>query len=294
MGRTMVAGASWDFREGDDVAPGVHALRLLGRGRRYETYLAWHDAMLSVVVVKILRPDRVEEPSALEGLAAEAQALRSLGHPVLLRCFETVPDGHRPHLVLEFLEGPRLSTLIRKYGPLALEQAIPLGTQLCSAVHFMVASGWVHLDVKPKNIIMAGPPRLIDLSVAHTIEEAALLAAPVGTDAYMAPEQCEPQARGVPGPSSDVWGIGATLFEALVGEVPFGKGSDEDRFPQLHRERLPFPDHVPPALVEVVEACLRADPEERPTARSVADALEPMLAALPTRPRIGRLKPRLR
>ncbi|MGH2737737.1 MAG: hypothetical protein ACRDHH_02900, partial [Actinomycetota bacterium] len=60
---------SWGFAEGDEIAPGISALRLLGRARRYETYLAWHDTMLSVVVVKILRPDRATHRSALEGLA---------------------------------------------------------------------------------------------------------------------------------------------------------------------------------------------------------------------------------
>ncbi len=290
----MADESSWGFQEGDEIVAGLHALRLLGRARRYEAYLTWHEAMLAVVVVKILRPDRVEDRQAREGLAAEARALAALDHPVLMRSFGAVLDGPRPHLVLEFLEGPRLSTLIRKYGPVAVEQAVPLATQLCSAIHFMAVRGWVHLDVKPKNIIMGAPPRLIDLSVAHTLQEAAALDVPVGTDSYMAPEQCEPGKRGIPGPPSDVWGMGVSLFEALMGELPFGKGSEEDRFPQLHRERLPFAAEVPPLLAEIVGSCLVPDPGSRPTAREVGEALEPLVAALPKRPIIGRLKPRLR
>lgn len=286
--------ASWGFAEGDEIAPGLSALRMLGLARRYETYLAWHDTMLSVVVVKLLRPDRVEDGSALEGLAAEARALHELDHPVLVRSFGGTLDGPRPHLVLEFLEGPRLSTLIRKYGPLAVEQTVPLASQLCSALHFMSVEGWVHLDVKPKNIIMGAPARLIDLSVAHTLEEAAALDGRVGTDAYMAPEQVEPGRLGTPGPASDVWGMGVTMFEAVTGERPFGRGDDEDRFPQLHRERRPYPEEVPPVLASIIDACLASDPANRPTARDVAEWLEPLLAALPKRPMIGRLKPRLR
>jgi serine/threonine protein kinase len=246
-----------------------------------------------VVVVKLLRPDRVKNRSALEGLASEARALEALDHPVLVRSFGGAVEGPRPHLVLEFLEGPRLSTLIRKYGPLAVEQAVPLASQLCSALHFLSIEGWVHLDVKPKNIIMGAPARLIDLSVAHTVGEAAVLDVPVGTDAYMAPEQCEPGRRGAPGPASDVWGVGVTLFEAVTGQRPFGNGTDDDRFPQLHRDRQPFPDDVPRRLAEIIDPCLAPDPTHRPTARDVAEALEPLLAALPKRPLIGRLKPRL-
>lgn len=285
---------SWGFREGEEIVPGLHSLRLLGGGRRHEAYLAWHDDMLAVVVVKILRPNRVEEEAALRMLAAEAWALRALDHPVLLRSFGHVMGGPRPHLVLEFLEGPRLSTLLRKHGPLAIEQAVPLATQLCSALHFMAVRGMVHLDVKPKNIIMGAPPRLIDLSIARTVEDAAMLDVPVGTDAYMAPEQCEPGLRGTVGSPADVWGLGVTLFQALCGELPFGEPTDDERFPQLHNLRRPFPDEVPPLLAVIVAVCLEPDPADRPTARDVAEALEPLVAALPKRPIIGRLKPRMR
>jgi eukaryotic-like serine/threonine-protein kinase len=292
--RPLNGQSSWGFREGEEIVPRVHALRLLGGGRRHEAYLAWHDDMLALVVVKILRPDRVEEEASLRMLAAEARALETLVHPVIVRGFGGVLDGPRPHLILEFLEGPRLSTLIRKYGPLAIEQAVPLATQLCSALHFMAVHGVVHLDVKPKNIIMGAPPRLIDLSVARTLDEAATLDVPVGTDAYMAPEQCEPGVRGTVGSPADVWGLGVTLFQALCGGLPFGEPTEDERFPQLHNLRQPFPDEVPPLLAVIVAVCLELEPADRPTAEEAAEALEPLVAALPRRPVIGRLRPRLR
>ena len=118
--------------------------------------------------------------------------LERLNHPVLVRSFDADLSGPRPHVVLEHLEGPRLSTLLRKYGPLPLEQLLPLGVQLCAAAHYMAAEGVVHLDIKPSNIIMGAPAQLIDLSVARTVDECARLRSAVGTDSYMSPEQCVP------------------------------------------------------------------------------------------------------
>ena len=136
--------------------------------------------------------------------------INRLAHPVILRGFDATLDGPRPHLVLEHLEGPRLSSLVRRYGPLPPEQLIPLGVQLASAVHYLSREGIVHLDIKPSNTIMGAPPRMIDMSVALSVEEAAAVRTQVGTDAYMAPEQADPEGlgpvrdgRGRVGPGSD-------------------------------------------------------------------------------------------
>ncbi|MGH3015789.1 MAG: protein kinase domain-containing protein, partial [Gaiellaceae bacterium] len=141
----------WGFEEGDEIAPGRYAVRLLGGGRRYEAYLAWDDTLHALVVVKAIRPAQVGNPGTLAGMTGEAEALGSLAHPSIVRCFDAVLDGERPHVVLELLDGPRLSTLERRYG-IVVEQLLPLALQLCSALHYMAARGYSHLDVKPRNI----------------------------------------------------------------------------------------------------------------------------------------------
>jgi eukaryotic-like serine/threonine-protein kinase len=290
----MVAEARWAFEQGDEIVPGRHALRLLGGGIRYEAYLAFDDLLYSLVVVKVLRPDRTDDSSALAGLAGEAEMARRLSHPVLMRCFDAVLDGPRPHVVLEFLEGPRLSTLIRKYGPLPMEQLIPLAIQLCSALYYMARRGTIHLDVKPRNIIMGAPPRLIDLSIAKTFGEARRLDHSIGTDPYMSPEQCDPRDGPVESPA-DVWGLGTTLFEAIAGYRPFpdGEGSQgAARWPQLEVPPYDVPENVPDALAKPIMACLAHDPKERPAAEELAEMLEPFVAALPRRPVLNRLRPR--
>ena len=114
--------------------------------------------------------------------------LRALAHPMLLRSYGAQLGGERPHLVLEHIEGPRLSTLMRRYG-LNLEQLLPLALNLCAVLHYLAHERVVHLDVKPSNIIMGGEPRLIDLSIARRLDELHELRSPVGTDLWMPPEQ---------------------------------------------------------------------------------------------------------
>ena len=199
-------------------APGRTTLKPLGGGNRYEVYLVWDEHRFSVMVAKILRPDLVEEEYALRGLRREVDALLALSHPVLLRAFDAHVDGPHPHLVVEHLEGPTLRRVIKRNGALSLEQTLPLGLHVASVIHYMAEAGWVHLDLKPDNLVMGIPPRVIDLSLARTVERAKLLTDFIGTNAYMPPEQCNP--RGDVGPPADVWGLGATLYHAVSGRLP--------------------------------------------------------------------------
>jgi serine/threonine-protein kinase len=287
--------ASWEFEEGAEIAPGRTILKPLGGGSRYEVHLVWDDRWFAIMVAKLIRPDQVEDEGALRDLRDEAELLGRLAHPVLLRGFDAVLDGAHPHVLVEHLEGPTLRRLLRRSGPLQQEQLLPLALHVAAAIHYLSTEEVVHLDVKPDNIVMGIPPRLIDLSVARSFERAARMTSPIGTDAYMSPEQCDPEGYpGEVGPKSDVFGLGATLHHALSGALPFprekGARDAEDsevRFPQLVDEPEPLPDEVPAPLRDLIERTLRADPVERPTAAELAMELEPLVAALPQRTRLG-------
>lgn len=285
--------ATWGFEEGDAITTELTALRKLGGGSAYEAWLAFDETTWLPVVVKVLRPDRVADERSLQGLRREARALETLNHPVTVRGLRHQAEGERPHLVLEQVDGPRLSTLVRKHGALQPAQYLPLAIDVASALHYFERMGWAHLDVKPSNVIMGAPARLIDMSVARPLDLAAQLRQPVGTDAWMAPEQCKPgEEWGSPSAASDVWGLGATLFHAVTGKRPFRAPAHRDvlplrtesttrPYPQLTAGPAKLPRDLPGPVAETICACLRKRPEDRPLPAEITEALEPVLAALP-------------
>jgi serine/threonine protein kinase len=293
---------SWEFEEGAEIAPGRSVVRALGGGHRYEVFLVWDDRLFALVVAKVLRPHLAAEERYREEVRTEAEVLARLAHPVIVRGFGAVVDEPHPHVLIEHLEGPTLRRLLRRGGPAPLEQVLPLAAHVAAALHYMAEERIVHLDVKPDNIVMGVPPRLIDLSIARSFEHAARARRSLGTDAYMPPEQCAPADHpGAIGPASDVWGLGATLHHAVSGAVPFlrpreARDSQDPlvRFPQLRAEPEPLPAGTPEPLRALIARTLAKDPAERPAAAEVAMELEPLVAELPRKLFFGRWGTRAR
>jgi serine/threonine protein kinase len=280
--------SSWRFEAGASIADGRTVLRRLGGGSRYEVFLVWDERLFSLAVAKVLRPDHVSEERALRELRRESDVLGRLAHPVLVRQFAAVFDGPHPHLLLEHIEGPTLGRLIKRERTLPPEQLLPLTLHVAAALQYMHNAGEVHLDVKPSNIVMAVAPRLIDLSIARPFADAAAIRVPIGTDQYMAPEQCDPRAHaGAIGPPADVWGLGATLYHAIAGVVPVprprGAGASDDpsvRFPQLHARPAFLPARVPEPLAALVMRMLAEAPAERPSAGEASTVLAELVETL--------------
>lgn len=271
----------WGFVEGAEIAAGRTVLELLGGGRRYEVYLVWDERLHALAVAKVLRPDLLEDDSAVRKLQREAELLRRLAHPVLVRAFDALLDGPVPHLLLEHLDGPDLRRLVKEEGPLSSEDVVATGEQIAGALHYLSAEEVVHLDVKPSNVVFGQASRLIDLGAARAVESASQLRAPLGTDAFMAPELCAAGSRpGRVDAAADVWSLGATLYYAATGEVPFPRPagarlSDDPavRFPQLMKQPERMPNYVPASLEALLLRMLAAAPSERPAAAAAADEL---------------------
>lgn len=285
---------SWNLEVGAEIAEGRSILKRLSGGNRYEVFLTWDDRLFAITVTKILRPDQAEDAHALDELRREVEVLRSLAHPCLVRCFDAALDSPYPHVMLEHLEGPTLRRLIKQQTNIPLDQLLPLALHVAAVLQYMANEQFVHLDVKPSNIVMGVPPRLIDLSIAQSFESAARLRHAIGTDPYMPPEQCDPAAHpGGVGHAADVWGLGATLYHAVTGEIPFTRGDAKSkdrtlRFPQLVEEPKPLPRYVPPDLQELISSMLAKNSAERPAASDVARALEPLVASISPRLKASR------
>ena len=278
--------ASWSLGAGTAIADGRTVVEPLGGGRRYEVFLVRDDGLQTQAVAKVLRPDRVDDESAVKALRREAALLDRLEHRVLVRGLGSVLDGPYPHLLVEYVDGDNLRELLREHATLAAGDALSLALDLLAAVDYLADSGVAHLDVKPSNVVMTEPVCLIDLGAARTLEELAARKTPIGTAAYMAPEQCDPTSDlGRIGPPADVWGVGATLYHALTGNRPFPKpaprGSDlVARYPQLVEDPMPIPDYVPVSVARAVMAMLARAPRDRPTAPEALETLRPLAAEL--------------
>ena len=187
----------------------------------------------------------------------------SSGSATRSSCAASAPwlEGRFPHLVLEHLDGPTLDELLARGGPLALEQFLPLGLHVASALHYLAGEGIVHLDVKPSNIVMGGPPRLIDLAVARTLAEAARAARPDRHRRLHGPRAV--RARRPPRPARRRLRPRRHALHRPHRHAPVPACE-----PLAAADRVagPLPRRTPPALADVLLAGLDPDPAARPTA----------------------------
>ncbi len=252
------------FKPGTAIGEQLTILDVVAKVRgRHPVYIAWDHQGWCPVAVKVFR--------TLEGAHREADVLAAVAHPNVVR-----PLGvQKPALLLmEFLEGPTLEAdlLERPDDRLSVSDALRTAIHLGAALQRVHAAGYLHLDVKPGNVIMAnGRPILFDFGTARR-RDAARPSDSVGTDAYMAPEEC---ACAEATPAADVFSLGVTLFETLAGDMPFQDGTKASPHPQLTEPSRSLRAYraVAAGLDDLVSRCLSLSPQERPTLDELLPAL---------------------
>jgi serine/threonine protein kinase len=259
-------------REGAELAPGLRVVEHLARNVALDVYDAWDDERHCRVIAKTVRPDRADSERVVRRLLHEGELLARLAHPHIVRAFET-RTRPRAVVVLETLSGETLDHLIHERARrLSCAEVAILGAQLASAVRYLHRAGHLHLDLKPDNVIVdQGFAKVLDLSLTRPPGPGQR---GLGTPLYMAPEQARGDAFTA---ATDVWGVGAVLFEAATATLPFPDDDEDDLYPQL-RERAPRLRALRPrmarAVAGAIDACLEPEPARRPSIDDLLDVLE--------------------
>ena len=243
------------------------------RGNHLDVYDAWSEERACRVVAKTPRGDRLDDAETVRGLFREGRLLEKFTHPHIVRAYEVTREP-RPVVILETLTGATLAYLIDTAPRrLAVSDIVHLGLHLCSALHYLHRHDVLHLDLKPSNIVSESRlAKIIDLSIARPPGRGR---AGAGTAQYMAPEQVTGDHIS---PATDVWGVGAVLWEAATGEEPFNaddEDDDEPSYEQLRRRIVPIRSYrrVPAPFANLVESCLEPDPTLRPTVDELREGL---------------------
>lgn len=248
--------------------------RLLGAGGMADVWLATDTRTGMPVAVKRLHPHLAADPAMVERFEQEARATAAVRHPNTVG----VLDAGRLVVVLEYVAGETLAERIRRepVGPAEVQR---IGAEIGSALAAVHAAGIVHRDVTPGNVMLdrEGRARLADFGIARPLEAPAGLTSTgdlIGTWRFVAPEVLD---GGAAGPPSDVWALGATLYEALTGVPPYPATSPAELVAARH---APPPHLGRGVLATLITRMLDPDPLARPAARDVARALAPSPEAM--------------
>jgi serine/threonine-protein kinase len=221
-----------------------------------------------IVALKVLREPYAADREFVERFAREARAAETLQHPNIVRVYESGRDGDRYFIAMEYVDGTDLKGHLRRLGRLAADDAERIAVAACEALEYAHHEGIVHRDVKPQNILIAsdGTVKVADFGIARAVS-AATITQPgtvLGTVQYLAPEQ----ARGAPvGRASDIYALGAVLYEMLTGRLPFDGESPIAIALKHLREPPPRPRAVQPdvplRLEGIVLKAMAKRPEDR-------------------------------
>jgi serine/threonine-protein kinase len=277
--------------DGDLVPPPVGAeglfagryriVRLLGRGGMGVVYQAEDVRLMRFVALKFLAPELSAQAQARSRFLREARAAAALDDPHVCTVYEAGEDQGRAYIAMAFIDGPTLRDRIAK-GPLAIDEAVAIGRDVAAGLAAAHARGVVHRDIKPGNVLLAGPrfAKITDFGLARMEDagQSTRTAGVAGTPAYMSPEQ----AQGLPTDHrSDIWSFGCVIFEMLTGRSPFSTASGQvDVFAIVHGPppALPaFRPDTPAWLAAIVERCLQ--PDLRGRYQSAASVLADLEAA---------------
>lgn len=281
--------------------PGYRLLSLLGRGGMGEVYLAEHVALRRRVAIKVIASSVPVSPRAIGRFQAEARAVAAVTHAGICQIFEAGEAHSTPYLVMEFIEGQTLSQLIREQPPTP-QLAAKTAQSIAEAIHACHQASILHRDLKPANVMLtpAGTIKVMDFGLAKRLGETDAVNTRtgeiLGTPCYMSPEQAGGVVKHF-GPECDVYGIGAILYELLVGRPPhYGSDAMQTILQVLTADPVAprsLQARVPRDLETICLKCLAKQPRKRySTAGALAEDLDRLLTGRPILARPATLRER--
>ncbi|MCH0538333.1 serine/threonine protein kinase [Streptomyces sp. MUM 203J] len=262
---------------------------LIGQGGMGQVWTAYDRRLDRRVAVKLLRLDHMAEASAVEEMrrrfVRECRVTAQVTHPGLVTVHDAGSDGDDLYLVMQYVEGADLADHLAEHEPYPWRWAVAVAAQVCAVLAAVHAVPIVHRDLKPRNLMVKpdGTVTVLDLGVASVLDTDTTrlthTGSPIGSPAYMAPEQA---MGGAVGPYTDLYALGVLLHELLSGDVPFAAST---ALGVLHRHLYEAPPpvrqlrpEVPEPLEALVLRLLAKDPRHRPSgAHEVYEALAPLL-----------------
>jgi serine/threonine-protein kinase len=242
---------------------------LVGRGGMAMVYNG-RDLMLERdVAVKVLLSRYAKDPSFRERFRQEAKAAANLSHPNIVTVYDFGYDQTRLYIVMEYISGKDLNTLIHERGRLSVERGLDLAIKACKGIGYAHRAGLVHCDIKPHNLLVTNDWRLkvTDFGIARALasinpdEQSEVV---WGSPQFFSPEQAAGEA---PSPASDVYSLGVVLYLMFTGQLPF-IGTSSSELAKLHREASPIPPKeinpfLPQSLEDIILKVLAKEPSAR-------------------------------
>jgi serine/threonine protein kinase len=240
-----------------------------GKGGMAIVYRARDTMLERPVAVKVLRESFSRDPVFLERFRQEARAAANLSHPNIVTVHDFGLDNGQIFIVMEYVPGTDLKTLLTRRGRFTPEEALPLLIQACAGIGYAHRAGLVHCDVKPQNMLVTPDKRLKvtdfgiarALSTIHPEEQSDVV---WGSPQYFSPEQA---AGAAPSPASDVYSLGIIMYEMMTGSLPFHADSAGE-LAHLHLEAEPVPisellPGISPVLEQIQMKVLSKEPSQR-------------------------------
>jgi len=232
-----------------------------------DVFKAVDEVLGRTVAVKVLHPRYASDPTFVARFRQEAQAAANLSHPSIVNIYDWGRDGDTYYIVMEYVKGTDLKSLVAQEGPLDPRKAAEYAAQICSAL--AVAHGYdiIHRDIKPHNVVLApdGTIKVMDFGIARAGNTTMTQTGSVlGTAQYISPEQAQGKQLS---PASDLYSLGVTLYELVTGRPPFDADTPvATALKQVNDEPLPprqIRASIPPALEAVILRAMRKNPAER-------------------------------